>query len=67
VDHVVPRGRGGPSTAANCRLTCRVHNDLAARQVYGDAHMDLFTGSAGEEEAPAWRADRRLAPGRVAG
>ena len=67
VDHVVPRGRGGSSTAANCRLICRVHNDLAARQVYGDAHMDLFTGRAGEEEAPAWRADRRLAPGRVAG
>ncbi len=72
VDHVVPRGRGGPSTAANCRLTCRFHNDLAARQVYGDAHMDLFTGRVGEPEAPsaeapAWRAGRRLAPGRVAG
>ena len=48
VDHVVPRGRGGPSTVENCRLTCRFHNDLAARQVYGDAHMDLFTGRAGE-------------------
>ena len=67
VDHVVPRGRGGPSTADNCRLTCRVHNDLAARQVYGDAHMDLFTGRVGEGEARRWRADRRLAPGRVAG
>ena len=27
----------------NCRLLCRVHNLEAARQVYGDAHMDLFT------------------------
>jgi 5-methylcytosine-specific restriction endonuclease McrA len=43
IDHVVPRGRGGPSTVENCRLACRVHNQYAARQVYGDAHMDLFT------------------------
>jgi 5-methylcytosine-specific restriction endonuclease McrA len=43
IDHVVPRGRGGESTVENCRLVCRVHNQYAARQVYGDAHMDLFT------------------------
>ena len=67
VDHVVPRGRGGPSTTDNCRLTCRIHNDLAARQVYGDEWMDLFTGRAGEAEAPPWLAGRRLEPGRVAG
>ena len=43
IDHVVPRGRGGPSTVDNCRVLCDVHNREAARQVYGDAHMDLFT------------------------
>ena len=43
IDHVVPRGRGGPSTVENCRLVCRVHNQYAARQAYGDARMDLFT------------------------
>jgi 5-methylcytosine-specific restriction endonuclease McrA len=43
IDHVVPRGRGGPSIVENCRLACRVHNQMAARQVYGDTHMDLFT------------------------
>jgi 5-methylcytosine-specific restriction endonuclease McrA len=43
IDHVVPRGRGGPSTVENCRVLCDVHNGEAARQVYGDAHMDLFT------------------------
>ncbi len=43
VDHVVPRGKGGPSTVDNCRILCKVHNIDAARQVYGDAHMDLFT------------------------
>jgi 5-methylcytosine-specific restriction endonuclease McrA len=43
IDHVVPRARGGPSTIDNCRLTCRVHNQLAARQVYGDDWMNKFT------------------------
>jgi 5-methylcytosine-specific restriction endonuclease McrA len=43
IDHVVPRGRGGASTTADCRVLCDVHNREAARQVYGDAHMDLFS------------------------
>ncbi len=42
VDHVVPRGKGGPSTVDNCRILCQSHNLEAARQAYGDAHMDLF-------------------------
>ncbi len=42
IDHVVPRGKGGPSTPGNCRVLCQAHNLEAARQVYGDAHMDLF-------------------------
>jgi hypothetical protein len=46
IDHVVPRGRGGPSTVDNCRLTCAAHNQLAARQVYGDDCMDQFTSGA---------------------
>ena len=32
IDHVVPRGKGGPSTIDNCRLACKFHNQLAARQ-----------------------------------
>jgi len=56
IDHVVPRGKGGPSTIDNCRLACKFHNQLAARQACGDRHMDLFTRSvpmAREAEAPA--------------
>jgi 5-methylcytosine-specific restriction endonuclease McrA len=45
VDHVVPRGKGGPSMVENCRILCKPHNLEAARQVYGDKHMDLFTRS----------------------
>src|SRR5512137_3167814 len=52
IDHVVPRGRGGPSTVENCRVLCDVHNRQAARQVYGDDHMDLFAPRAREPAAP---------------
>ncbi len=43
IDHVVPRGMGGPSTVDNCRILCKGHNLEAARQAYGDEVMDLFT------------------------
>ena len=35
-DHFQPRALGGPSTASNTRTLCRVHNDLAARKVFGE-------------------------------
>jgi 5-methylcytosine-specific restriction endonuclease McrA len=54
IDHVVPRARGGPSTIDNCRLTCAMHNQLAARQVYGDDWMDKFTRGA-ERNVPIAR------------
>lgn len=38
-DHIEPHGLGGEPTAANLRLRCRAHNQLYARQVYGDEHM----------------------------
>ena len=60
VDHVMPRGKGGPSTVENCRILCKPHNLEAARQVYGDDWMDQFTRGedgrvpvARESEAPA--------------
>ena len=46
LDHVVPVGRGGASTVANLRVTCRFHNQYAARQAFGDAWMDRFTSRA---------------------
>jgi hypothetical protein len=55
LDHVVPRGRGGASTVENLRVLCRTHNDLAARQVYGDAWMDLFTESGTARSVTATR------------
>ncbi|HET8734729.1 MAG TPA: HNH endonuclease, partial [Anaeromyxobacteraceae bacterium] len=46
VDHIVPRGKGGPSTAENCRLLCRRHNLEAAREAYGDELMDRYSPRA---------------------
>jgi hypothetical protein len=43
LDHVVPRALGGPSSADDLRVVCDVHNDLAAREVFGDEWMDRFT------------------------
>ncbi len=48
LDHVIPRARGGPPTIENTRLLCRVHNEYAARQVYGDEWMDRFTRKRSE-------------------
>ncbi len=53
LDHVVARGRGGASTVENVRLLCRVHNDLAARLVYGDACMDRYTRGRPRGDASA--------------
>ena len=40
LDHVLPVGRGGKATVSNLRVLCSLHNNLAAREVYGDALMD---------------------------
>jgi hypothetical protein len=52
-DHVVPVARGGKSTADNMRLACAVHNDLAARQAFGDAWMDRFSRGLRQPSLPA--------------
>jgi hypothetical protein len=46
LDHIIPVGRGGPPTVANLRILCDFHNELAARQVYGDEFMNRFTRAA---------------------
>lgn len=57
VDHIQPEALGGAATFENCRLACFGHNQLAARRVFGDEHMDRFgrrrteTGRAREPEA----------------
>jgi hypothetical protein len=40
LDHIQPRARGGPSTVDNVRCACRPHNQLAARQLFGDALIE---------------------------
>lgn len=45
LDHVVPRARGGPPTVANLRLLCKFHNQLAARQAFGEEWMSRFVSA----------------------
>lgn len=43
LDHRSAKARGGPPTIENLRCLCRLHNDVAAREAFGDAWMDQFT------------------------
>jgi hypothetical protein len=43
LDHALAKARGGAPSVENLRCLCRVHNQLAARQTFGDAWMDRFT------------------------
>ncbi|GAO05585.1 HNH endonuclease [Anaeromyxobacter sp. PSR-1] len=42
LDHIVPRARGGASTAENLRIRCKGHNLEEARRAFGDAVMDGY-------------------------
>ena len=56
LDHVVPVARGGTSTVSNLRVLCATHNQLAARQLFGEQWMNQFISrsptASGEEGAP---------------
>jgi hypothetical protein len=76
LDHITPRALGGPSTADNLRIACRVHNLVAARQTFGDEWMDRFTrpaplrgrGRGGVQSPPTIPGARcRRAPRHVTG
>jgi hypothetical protein len=60
LDHIEPKAQGGPASVHNLRCLCRVHNQYAARRIYGDAWMDGFTrrGTAPMPEPPAAPAPR---------
>jgi 5-methylcytosine-specific restriction endonuclease McrA len=56
LDHIRPVAHGGPSTADNLRLACRVHNILHAENTFGREHMDRFRRDAGDGPNPLSRA-----------
>ena len=60
-DHRRPRARGGLGNAANICLLCRAHNQYAAEQVLGRAHIDrkihLRRGRCGVEAPREAKAD----------
>jgi hypothetical protein len=50
LDHIISVAKGGPSTAANLRCTCKAHNLRAARQAFGDAVMNRYSGKGRHAE-----------------
>ncbi len=42
LDHIVPWARGGTTTVENLRITCAIHNRLAARQAFGSRWMGRY-------------------------
>ena len=36
IDHIIPWARGGKTCASNLRTMCRAHNQLVARQIFGE-------------------------------
>ena len=73
IDHIVPVAKGGATTAENCRLICRAHNQMHARNEFGAKFMARFsqkraTSGAGSriqnaQEGPGFVAERDR-PGR---
>jgi hypothetical protein len=43
LDHVDGFALGAGTTVDECRLTCDFHNDLGARELYGDTVMNRYT------------------------
>jgi hypothetical protein len=47
LDHVEGQALGAGTTVDECRLLCRFHQDVSARRLYGNGHMNKFTRPKG--------------------
>jgi hypothetical protein len=48
IDHIGGFALGAGTTAEECRLLCRVHQDVSARRLYGSELMNRYTRPKGE-------------------
>jgi hypothetical protein len=53
-DHVIPFGMGGDNSAANLRLRCRAHNQLAAIEAYGQKKIARYIRRMRSEDSPRY-------------
>ncbi|MGZ3722913.1 MAG: HNH endonuclease [Bdellovibrionales bacterium] len=49
-EHVIPLGKGGTNELSNMQLLCRPHNQLRARQAYGDSKINRHQQKAGDQD-----------------
>jgi hypothetical protein len=47
LDHIDGFALGGETSVDRCRLLCRLHQDVSARQLYGNDHMNNYTRPKG--------------------
>jgi hypothetical protein len=47
LDHIDGFARGGETSVERCRVLCRPHQDVSARELYGDEKMNAFTRPKG--------------------
>jgi hypothetical protein len=53
-EHIIPLGKGGTNDLKNMQLLCRTHNQLRARQAYGDQKINQHQ-AGGQEDRPQRR------------
>lgn len=52
LDHIEARALGGTDDASNLRVRCRTHNQMYARQVFGEAHVARMIGRRQRVQSP---------------
>jgi 5-methylcytosine-specific restriction endonuclease McrA len=66
IDHLEPFAKGGRiETAEDGRILCKFHQDVSAREVYGDAVMNAYTKPKGgrcSEPVAAYATARGIRP-----
>jgi hypothetical protein len=65
LDHIDGFALGGETSVERCRLLCRHHQDVSARQLYGDDLMDNYTRPKGgrcSEPVAVYAAGRPRSP-----
>jgi len=49
-EHIIPLAKGGTNELSNMELLCATHNQLRARQVFGNSKIDAHQTRAGDQE-----------------
>jgi len=51
-EHVIPIAMGGTNELSNMELLCATHNQLRARQIFGNSKIDMYQKAGDHEDRP---------------